>query len=954
MENVTTKLIIDTSEASVSVKAITDDLSKLQTEVVDTNKTIVKSFDTSEQSVKEFTTQVDKSEKEMQDYDDIVKMSAGAFSKLSTEVGKAERELHDLIAAQIAGEKISKKELETATKNVTALRHKREEVDRISKSYLGANKAQDKFTSTSAKVNSQLSGMSGSMLGMIGLGMGIEGGLQFAMQGVDAYLKQAEAQKRLLVSLNNQEDIQKRLIENANLLKDAYLFDDDVINQGQAFLAGQGRTEEQIMKVTKAAAGMSRALGIDYNEAVEMLDATLEGNRGRLGKWAKDVKGLSDAQLMNGEAVDIMRQKYDDLGLAFSDTKLGQIQKAKMTFSDLQKSIGELVVSIPGLDIALSGLRGYYGDIINIVGGLSGTPERIGKALQSLMSLATGPLGVLNRMLKELTGIDIFVWLRKSTQGVGEFYQSLVGANSWVGKIVESFWDLQNTGPGISDVFSQVGNSISTNLAPAITTVTDGFNTLEEQIKSMRTVYSDVGVKYQDLVAQWEALEAERILQEEAGFKLTKQQQAEIIEIEKNAAVYKKLLEAVKKASDAKFGLTIVTEKHTEAVKEETEAIKAASHYADLQKQLSDTETNLRNLLTVMQNPDLFPADKVAEFTALYEAQLLRYFDLTKELEAINEQYKLITTNADLAIEPVEQVAHLGIASTRKWYEELFKLRILVGGTTRTFSEAWDEWLQKADVQKTKEMFGELLNNFAQFSSGLNALRQESINKLLEANQKETDALKTKEQKQEELAKAGYANNLRATKEALSKLERERAGYLRRQEELQKKERLLTQAAAAVDMAGATAKIIKTYAATPVLAGILIASQLALFALTIAKSRVASKKLGSGGMLDGKSHSQGGIFIPQLNTEVEGGEYVINRKSTKKWMPLIEAINKDQKWLTGINFKERDVKINVNFEDSKNLAETNKLLRAAQRDRQWEENGYIVTKRGVVITKIKK
>jgi hypothetical protein len=71
-------------------------------------------------------------------------------------------------------------------------------------------------------------------------------------------------------------------------------------------------------------------------------------------------------------------------------------------------------------------------------------------------------------------------------------------------------------------------------------------------------------------------------------------------------------------------------------------------------------------------------------------------------------------------------------------------------------------------------------------------------------------------------------------------------------------------------------------------------------------------------------------------------------------MPLIEAINKDQKWLTGINFKERDVKINVNFEDSKNLAETNKLLRAAQRDRQWEENGYIVTKRGVVITKIKK
>ena len=55
------------------------------------------------------------------------------------------------------------------------------------------------------------------------------------------------------------------------------------------------------------------------------------------------------------------------------------------------------------------------------------------------------------------------------------------------------------------------------------------------------------------------------------------------------------------------------------------------------------------------------------------------------------------------------------------------------------------------------------------------------------------------------------------------------------------------------------------------------------------KSEVETTKQARGGILDGPSHAQGGI--PTAFGELEGGEAVINKKSTKKFMPLLSSIN---------------------------------------------------------------
>lgn len=50
-------------------------------------------------------------------------------------------------------------------------------------------------------------------------------------------------------------------------------------------------------------------------------------------------------------------------------------------------------------------------------------------------------------------------------------------------------------------------------------------------------------------------------------------------------------------------------------------------------------------------------------------------------------------------------------------------------------------------------------------------------------------------------------------------------------------------------------------------------------------------KFADGSVLGGREHKDGGVKIPSLGVEVERGEAVINKRSTAKYLPLLDAIN---------------------------------------------------------------
>lgn len=77
----------------------------------------------------------------------------------------------------------------------------------------------------------------------------------------------------------------------------------------------------------------------------------------------------------------------------------------------------------------------------------------------------------------------------------------------------------------------------------------------------------------------------------------------------------------------------------------------------------------------------------------------------------------------------------------------------------------------------------------------------------------------------------------------------------------------------------------------------LSAVALALGMAQVAKIK-AQKYYADGGLLTGKSHSQGGIKVGNTGIEVEGGEFVTNKITTRQNLPLLEYINSKKKPLT--------------------------------------------------------
>lgn len=77
---------------------------------------------------------------------------------------------------------------------------------------------------------------------------------------------------------------------------------------------------------------------------------------------------------------------------------------------------------------------------------------------------------------------------------------------------------------------------------------------------------------------------------------------------------------------------------------------------------------------------------------------------------------------------------------------------------------------------------------------------------------------------------------------------------------------------------------------------------LSAVALALGMAQVAKiqsqKYYAKGGLLTGKSHSQGGIKVGNTGIEVEGGEFVTNKITTRQNLPLLEYINSKKKPLT--------------------------------------------------------
>lgn len=161
-------------------------------------------------------------------------------------------------------------------------------------------------------------------------------------QASEAYKVQEKAENALSKAAENNPYLNKdsiqRLKDYASELQSVSNFGDEGTIDVMAQLAAAGRNESEIMKLVAAAADYAAAKHISLESAVQNLNKSYGGLAGELGELFPEVKALTAEQLKNGEAVDIIAQKYKGFAAEAADSST----QAKNAFGDFMESVGKI------------------------------------------------------------------------------------------------------------------------------------------------------------------------------------------------------------------------------------------------------------------------------------------------------------------------------------------------------------------------------------------------------------------------------------------------------------------------------------------------------------------------------------------------------------------------------------------------------------------------------------
>ena len=181
----------------------------------------------------------------------------------------------------------------------------------------------------------------------------------------EAYKKQLIAERQLETAINNNPLVtgsaKKRLTEFANEMQKVSNYGDEELIPMMANLVSLGRTEEETMKIMAVAMDMSASGSMSLDTAINQLNATLNGNIGRLGQQNAELKGLTEEELKSGKAVEILGEKFKGLAQSTVDTS----KQLKNIKGDFKEAIGEF--TLPSSDMWNKFWIGFYEKGISVV-----------------------------------------------------------------------------------------------------------------------------------------------------------------------------------------------------------------------------------------------------------------------------------------------------------------------------------------------------------------------------------------------------------------------------------------------------------------------------------------------------------------------------------------------------------------------------------------------------------
>jgi hypothetical protein len=278
---------------------------------------------------------------------------------------------------------------------------------------------------------------------------------------------------------------------------------------------------------------------------------------------------------------------------------------------------------------------------------------------------------------------------------------------------------------------------------------------------------------------------------------------------------------------------------------------------------------------------------KIAQIDAKY-----KQLQLQQELAFINEKIKI--AEKDPTSDPVKlaELKDTRLKLEKEIADGALKIQDDAAKKTKEASEKGIKDIAE-NIAEIAQVVSSVLSEIASFFDAYYAAQEEKVNSYYED---ETEKLN--EEKENQLAQFGQTEEQRAAIEQEYALKEQQlaAEQEAKLKEIKKKQADVEFAITVAQIiANTAASIASAVAASPLTGGLpFSAINAAIGAIQLAtaiQQRTATQALAKGGILTGPSHAQGGIMIPGTGIEVEGGEAVINRRSTALYGPLLSAIN---------------------------------------------------------------
>lgn len=279
-------------------------------------------------------------------------------------------------------------------------------------------------SNTASKASEATGGLNKAMiLGAAALGgLVMAGGalISFLKSSSDEAINQEKENAKLLYSLNGNVEAYDNMLQLRERLLNTTTFNEDEINSAINYSVSLGRTEDQTKKLITASMGLSKVTGKDLQSAMEMLVGTYEGSLRGLGKYAGELKNLTEEQLRAGAGVDLLNEKFGRFATSDLSSTSGMLVQVSKYFTEIKETIGFMVLPVVNnlakafLSLT-SGIRGVieepmsetlskeHNDVLRLVGSITSLNEKSDLRKRLLDELITKYPSLFGNLDKEKT-----------------------------------------------------------------------------------------------------------------------------------------------------------------------------------------------------------------------------------------------------------------------------------------------------------------------------------------------------------------------------------------------------------------------------------------------------------------------------------------------------------------------------------------------------------------------